>query len=102
MELEVPSFVFTPGRNFRERTASGRLTLGFRRIQRGLSTSGIDPEVIASGIRESALEQLRRFYAVEVFQPHIHRGEKMNRMNPNLAPEQREELLRALKARFEK
>src|SRR5690242_4983139 len=27
---------------------------------------------------------------------------KMNRMNPKLAPEQREELLRALKARFEK
>jgi hypothetical protein len=33
MELAVPSFVFTPGRNFRERTASGRLTLGFRRIR---------------------------------------------------------------------
>src|SRR5262245_46422040 len=27
---------------------------------------------------------------------------KMNRMNPKLAPEHREELLRALKARFEK
>src|SRR5262245_11316406 len=28
--LAVPSFVFTPGRDFRERTASGRLTIRWR------------------------------------------------------------------------
>jgi len=42
MELAVPSFVFTPERMvFRERTASGRLTVGFVRIQCGPSASGI-------------------------------------------------------------
>jgi hypothetical protein len=42
MELAVPSFVFTLERAaFRERTASGRLTIGFERIQRGPSASGI-------------------------------------------------------------
>src|SRR5215470_15362851 len=30
MELAVPSFVFTPGRDFQERTASGRLTIRWR------------------------------------------------------------------------
>src|SRR5215813_14574774 len=30
MELAVPSFVFTLGRNFRERTASGPLDIGWR------------------------------------------------------------------------
>src|SRR5215831_20075717 len=35
MELAVPSFVFTPGRNFQERTASGPLDIG-RRILRSL------------------------------------------------------------------
>ena len=42
MELAVPSFVFTPERMvFRERTASGRLTIGFERTQCGPAAPGI-------------------------------------------------------------
>src|SRR5262245_52132751 len=46
--LAVPSFVFTPGSNFRERTASGRWTSQVRRLDGGPSTSGLYPEAIAS------------------------------------------------------
>src|SRR5215813_4571804 len=69
MELTVPSFVFTPRRNFRERTASGRLTIGFVRIRwRPISPrhiAGSDSRVL--DMRNT--KQLQRFYVDEVFRP---------------------------------
>src|SRR5215475_13724995 len=51
MELAVPSFVFTPGRSFRERTASGQLTLEFSRI-RSIQTYRLWMEYPSRGIDE--------------------------------------------------
>src|SRR5215475_8567075 len=69
MELAVPSFVFTPRRNFRERTASGRLTIGFERIRwRPISPrhiAGSDSRVLDM----RTIKQLQRFYVDEVFRP---------------------------------
>src|SRR5918994_263578 len=68
MELAVPSFVFTPGRNFLERTALGRLTIGFERIQCGPSLrhiAGSERRVL----NMQNTKQLQRFYVVEVFRP---------------------------------
>src|SRR5215475_3793003 len=69
MELAVPSFVFTPRRNFRERTASGRLTIGFERIRwRPISPrhiAGSDSRVLDM----QTIKQLQRFYVDEVFRP---------------------------------
>src|SRR5262249_46236961 len=69
MELTVASLVFTPRRNFREGTASGRLTIGFERIR----WRPISPRHIAgSGSRVldmQTIKQLQRFYVDEVFRP---------------------------------
>src|SRR5215471_14150290 len=69
MELTVPSFVFTPRRNFRERTASGRLTIGFERIR----WRPISPRHIAGSevrvLDMQTIKQLQRFYVDEVFRP---------------------------------
>src|SRR5262249_29519602 len=49
MELAVPSFVFTPGRHFRARTASGPLDSWIQaNPASGPSASGLYPEAIAS------------------------------------------------------
>src|SRR5262249_13396368 len=62
-------FVFTPRRNFREGTASGRLTIGFERIRwRPISPrhiAGSDSRVLDM----QTIKQLQRFYVDEVFRP---------------------------------
>src|SRR5215470_13284955 len=74
MELAVPSFLFTPGRNFRERTASGPLDYRIRaNPERPISPrhiAGSDSRVLDM----RTIKQLQRFYVDEVFrsQPPIH------------------------------
>src|SRR5499427_318170 len=67
MELAVPSFVFTPGRDFRERTASGPLDCRIRaNPARPLSYRHIadsDGRVLDM----ETIKQLQRFYVAEVF-----------------------------------
>src|SRR5262249_16050007 len=67
MELAVPSFVFTPGRDFRERTASGPLDCQIRaNPARPLSYRHIadsDGRVLDM----ETINQLLRFYVAEVF-----------------------------------
>src|SRR5215469_14832162 len=67
MELAVPNFVFTPGRDFRERTASGPLDCRIR--------ANPAPPLSYRHIADSdgrvldmeTIKQLQRFYVAEVF-----------------------------------
>ena len=86
MELAVPSFVFTPGRDFRERTASGPLDCRIREnpapplSYRHLADS--DGRVLDM----ETIKQLQRFYVAEVFrlQPLIPGSQgSANRFSPN-------------------
>src|SRR5262245_17609856 len=87
MELAVPSFVFTPGRNFRERTASGRLTLGFERIlRRSINTHRSQPYVDRRGKPfNSHTDSISSPSKPVGFGWSIHRGEKMKISAPSLA-----------------
>src|SRR4030095_17000407 len=70
MQLAVPSFVFTPGTNFRERTAQGPLDY---RIQanpaRPISFQHIAESDSVRVLDMQTIKQLQRFYMVEVFRP---------------------------------
>src|SRR5215831_15315211 len=70
MELAVPSFVFTPGRHFRERTASGPLDSWIQ------ANPGAAHQLLGYPRKRSrrvlamqTTKQLQRFYGVEVFRP---------------------------------
>src|SRR5215467_7424684 len=69
MELAVPSFVFTPGRDFRERTASGPLDCRVRENPvRPLSYRHI-ADTDGRVLDMETIKQLQRFYVAEVFRP---------------------------------
>ena len=69
MELAVPSFVFTPGRIFRERTALGPLDCRIRANPvRPISLRHI-AESNSRALDMQTIKQLQRFYVDEVFRP---------------------------------
>ena len=69
MELAVPSFVFTPGRIFRERTASGPLDCRIRaNPARPISLRHI-AESNSRVLDMQTIKRLQRFYVDEVFRP---------------------------------
>src|SRR5215471_15271568 len=69
MELAVPSFVFTPGRDLRERTASGPLDCRIRANPvRPLSYRHI-ADTDGRVLDMETIKQLQRYYVVEVFRP---------------------------------
>src|SRR5215510_8880821 len=69
MELAVPSFVFTPGRIFRERTASGPLDYRIRANPVGPISLRHIAESNSRVLDMQTIKQLQRFYLVEVLRP---------------------------------